>query len=236
MRPFLLFLPALLWSSSLCAALVFDQDPVEIKPRPEQEEVETTFTFKNGGDKAVIVTGLESSCSCLEATLDKAEYAPGEKGTGRAKFKVSSFVGRHEKTLHIYTNDPSAPDQVLTAVIDVPEVVAIEPKVLEWAVGDKPTAKTLTVKMTGEDPMKVLKVTPTRENVTFKVDEVKPGREYQITLTPTSTDAVTIGALKIETDSKIPKYSRQMAFFSIVRPELAAKKAAAAAAENAKKP
>ncbi|HSI64405.1 MAG TPA: DUF1573 domain-containing protein, partial [Candidatus Saccharimonadia bacterium] len=94
------------------AGLVFDQDPLELKPKPEDEQVEASFTFTNKGKKPVTVTGLDSTCSCLEASLDKAVYAPGEKGIGKATFKVSTFVGRHEKTLHIYTNDPAEPDKV----------------------------------------------------------------------------------------------------------------------------
>lgn len=199
--------------------LLFDNDPLEIKPKPEDEEIETTFTFKNGGDKSLAITGLESSCSCLEASLDKQIYAAGEKGTGKAKFKISSFVGRHEKTLHIFTNDPDHTDQVLNFVLEVPAVVSIEPKLLQWIVGVKPEPKEFIVKMVGQDAMKITNVTATRQNVTFEYKEIIPGREYKVILTPTDTSGVTIGALKIETDSKIPKYQRQMAFFSIVRPD-----------------
>jgi hypothetical protein len=214
------------------AGLVFDQDPLELKPKPEDEKVEATFTFTNKGKKAIRVTGLDSTCSCLEASLDKAVYGPGEKGTGKATFKVSSFVGRHEKTLHIYTDDPAEPDKVLTVILEVPEVVSIEPKLLEWVVGEEPTAKELTIKIIGEEPMKIKNVAATRENVTFETKEITPGREYRITVKPSSTAEITVGMLKIETDSKIPKFARQMAFFNIVRPELAEKKAKAAEART----
>lgn len=203
--------------------LVFDRDPVVVNPKPEDEEIVVAFTFKNGGRKALAVTGLESSCSCLEASLDKAIYAEGEKGSGKATFKVSSFVGRHEKTLHIFTNDPAQPEQILNFILDVPVVVSIEPKLLQWITGQKPEPKEFIVTMVGKDPMKITNVTATRENVKFEWKEIKPGREYKVILSPTDTSGVTIGALKIETDSKIAKYQRQMAFFSIVRPEQADK-------------
>lgn len=204
--------------------LTFDREPVELKPRPEDEQVETTFTFTNTSGKPVTITGLESTCSCLEASLDKATYAPGEKGSGNAVFKVSSFVGRHEKTLHLHTDDPESPEQILTFILDVPVVVSIEPNLLEWTVGEAPTPKEMTLKMVGTDPMHIIKITPTRENVRHELREITPGREYRLIVTPASTADITIGAFKIETDSKIPKYARQMAFFSIVRPELAEKK------------
>jgi hypothetical protein len=213
------------------AGLVFDQDPLELRPKPEDEQIETSFTFTNKGKNPIRVTGLDSTCSCLEASLDKAVYAPGEKGTGKATFKVSSFVGRHEKTLHIYTDDPAEPDKVLTVVLEVPEVVSIEPKLLEWVFGEEPRAKELTLKVVQAEPMKLKSVSATRENVTIETKEITPGREYRITVKPSATDVITVGMLKIEMDSKIPKFARQMAFFNIVRPELAEKKAKARAAE-----
>lgn len=206
-------------ATSLQAGLVFDVNPLLVNPKPEDEEIETTFTFKNTGDKPIRITGLESTCACLEASLDKAVYAPGEKGMGKARFKVSSFVGKHEKFLHIYTDDPMEPDKVLTAILDVPEIIEIKPNNLQWAVGSSPEAKEYVIKMLGTDEMRITNITATRQNVTFEKKEITPGREYRIILKPTSTAEVTIGALKIETDSKIPKYARQMAFFSIVRPE-----------------
>lgn len=212
-------------AASLQAGLVFDTNPLLINPKPEDEEIEASFTFTNNGDKPVQITGLESTCACLEASLDKAVYAPGEKGVGKAKFKVSSFVGKHEKFLHIYTDNPLEPDKILTAIIDVPEIIEIKPNNLQWAVGSTPEAKAYVIKMLGTDEMRITNITATRQNVSFEKKEIKPGREYQIILKPTSTAEVTIGALKIETDSKIPKYARQMAFFSIVRPEQLEKEA-----------
>ena len=209
----------------LKGGLVFDQDPLLINPKPEDEEIEQTFTFKNTGDKPIRVTGLESSCSCLEASLDKALYEPGEKGTGKAKFKISSFVGQHEKFLHIYTDDPKEPDVVMRSVIDVPALVEIQPKLLQWVLGEKPEAKEFIVKIDGPEPMKITAVSSTRESFTAEAKEVKPGREYRIIVKPKATDAIIIGALKIETDSKIPKYQRQMAFFNVIRPEQAEKAA-----------
>jgi hypothetical protein len=219
-------------TSKARGALTFDHDPIEVKPRPEDDQIATTFEFTNTSDKPITVKGLESTCSCLEASMDQRTYAPGARGSGKALFKVSSFVGRHEKTLHIYTDYPGASEQVLTFVLEVPVVVSIEPNLLEWTLGEPAEPKTMVVKMVGPDPLHITHITPTRENVRYELKEVTPGREYQLIVTPTTTADITIGAFKIETDSKIPKYSRQMAFFSIVRPELAEKKKAAAEAKK----
>lgn len=206
-------------TTAVHAELALDQNPLVIKPKPEDEVVETTFTFTNRNDKPLTITRLDSSCSCLEASLDKAVYQPGERGTGRAKFKVSSFTGKQEKALHIFTDDPAEPDVVLMTIIDVPVMVMVEPQLLEWVVGEKPDPKNFVIKMTGKEPMKISEVKSTRESVKVSYKEVTPGREYHVTVKPTSTADVTIGAVTIMTDSKILKYQRQLAFFNVVRPE-----------------
>jgi hypothetical protein len=45
---------------------------------------------------------------------------------------------------------------------------------------------------------------------------IKPLYQYEFWLKPKDTINATSGALKIETDSKIAKFTRQMAFYSIV--------------------
>lgn len=219
----LLLTAAAAWALAtvLPAGLKMDQDPLKLNPKPEDEEIESTFTFTNTGKKPLHVTGLESSCSCLEASLDKSTYAPGEKGRGKAKFKVSSFTGKHEKFLHIYTDDPDAKDVVVTAVIDVPEVVQVEPKMVEWLVNGKPEPRHYTVKMVGKDEIHIKSVSSTREGVKADFAEIKPGREYQITVTPQDTSGIVVGAVRIDTDAKIPKYQRALSYFNIMTPEQA---------------
>lgn len=213
------------------AALRLDGDHVEVKPKPEDEVVTVTFSFKNDGDKPVRILHLESACSCLSATLDSPTYAPGQKGTGKAEFKVGSFTGRQEKTIQVTTDDPAQEEWIVPFILDIPEVIEIDPKMVQWWLNEPPLPKTVTVKMTGTDPMKLTNISSTRESMGFAFKEVKPGREYVVTLTPKSTADILIGALKLETDSKIPKYQRQLAFFGIVRqPE--SRKAEATAGET----
>jgi len=230
-----LFLAVTLMPLVASAALRLDGDHVDVKPKPEDETASVTFTFKNDGDKPVRVLHLESACSCLSASLDKPVYQPGEKGTGKADFKVGSFTGQQEKVITITTDDPQQQEWVVPFIVDVPVVVDIEPKMVQWWLNEAPAPKEMTVKMTGTNPMKIVNVTSTRENMKFAFKEVKPGREYMVTLTPTTTAEVMIGALKLETDSKIPKYQRQLAFFGVVRqPE--SRKAEATAGEVIARP
>lgn len=204
-------------TTTVLADLALDVKVIEVKPKPEDETATVTFSFRNSGDKAVTVTGLESACSCLSAELDRAVYEPGSTGTGKAEFTVTSFVGKHEKFVTVTTDDPAQPEWVIPFELDVPAVVDIEPKTVQWWINEPVASKDLVVKMVGDEPMKITNITSTREGVEFAWKEVKPGREYLITVKPKNTTEIMLGALKIETDSKIPKYARQMAFFSVFR-------------------
>jgi hypothetical protein len=210
----------------LMAGLQLDGKIVEVKAKPEDEKVSTLFTFTNKGTRTVNILGIESACSCLSSTVDANSYAAGAKGVGTAEFKVGSFVGRHEKSVTVTTDDPDQPEFHVTFVLDVPEVIQIEPRTLQWWLDDEPVEKVATIKMLGQEPMKITNITSTRDTVDFSWKETVPGKEYEIRVKPKSTHEVALGALKIETDSKIPKYQRQLAFFSVYR-----KPSAAAAAE-----
>jgi Protein of unknown function (DUF1573) len=200
-----------------------DGDHVSVKPKPEDETAKIVFAFINSGTKPVKVTHIESACSCLSATLDRAVYEPGQKGTGTAEFKVSSFTGEQEKTVVVTTDDPQQAEWTVPFIVSVPVVVDIEPKMVQWFLNEEPRTKELTVKMTGKDDMALTKVESTRENMGVSFKEVKAGREYRVILTPKSTADIMIGAVKISTDSKIPKYQRQLGFFGVVRQPESAK-------------
>jgi hypothetical protein len=208
----------ILGTLSVCHAELTTESPViELKPKPEDEVITTDFVFHNKGTRPVRVLTIDSACSCLSASLDKAVYLPGEKGVGKAEFKISSFIGRHEKSVHVQTDDPAQPEWVINFAIEVPEVIKIEPKTLQWWLGDAADTKVTRVTMMGNEPMKITGITSTRERVEFSWKEITPGREYEVTVKPKDTAEVMLGALKIETDSKIPKYQRQLAFFSVYR-------------------
>jgi hypothetical protein len=95
--------------------------------------------------------------------------------------------------------------------------VDIKFKNLQWWIGEDAKSKACLVEFTGAEPMKILKITPTRQNVEFDWKEIKEGRQYLITVKPKSTADITMGALKIETNSSIAKYRYQLAFFSITK-------------------
>jgi hypothetical protein len=203
--------------------LILDQHPIELKPAPDDEEVTAKFTFTNASAKPLTIVGVKSNCSCLKASLDRQLYFPGTKGSGTATFRVTNFTGRQEKTVYVYSNSPEHPKQEITFILDVPAVVSVEPEILDWQVDEAPTPKLMKIRMLGKSPIRITGVTPTRDDVNLNLNEVTASREYHLTVTPKSTKEATYGSLKIETDSKSPKYARQIVFFRILAPVADAK-------------
>lgn len=211
------FLLSLALAGRVHADLVLETPVIEVRPKPEDETATITFTFRNNGTRTVSVLSVDSSCSCLSAGMDKTVYAPGEQGVGKAEFKVSAITGQRSSSLQVQTDDPAQPQWTIPFNILVPEIIKIEPKTLQWWLGDEPLEKTARVIMGGEQPIRITGISSTRENVEFRYQEIEPGRVYEVTVKPKNTGEVMLGALRIETDSTIPKYQRQLAFFSVYR-------------------
>jgi len=204
-----------LFIGSVQAKLEFESTTVELKAKPTDEEVPTTFKFKNTGDKEVAISKISVGCSCLKATTDKESYAPGESGEVNVIFKIGSFTGHQSKGMTIVAGDQRTR---LQFGLQIPNVITITPNVLEWAVGSKPEAKTFKVKVEHPDPIKILSMKPSRDGFNPELKTIKEGREYEVTLTPDSLDTAMLGFLRISTDCKIDKHKHQMAFFTISRP------------------
>ena len=214
---------AALWTSLFAlpllahAGIEFESTSVKVTVGPEDEAADFIYKFKVTGDKPVRITGIEVSCGCMEASSAKSEYAPGETGEVKVIMKVGSVEGEMLKPTTVTTNDPKNQSIQLDATVNVPKIYEFTPMTTSWNMGDEPVTKILTLKVLSKDPINVLKYASTRENMAAEMTVVKPGREYQIKLTPKSTAQPELGLLTIETDCKIAKYTRRQAFFTIVR-------------------
>ncbi|MGI9243902.1 MAG: DUF1573 domain-containing protein [Verrucomicrobiales bacterium] len=198
-----------------CAAdLKFETRTVELKATPSDEELEAQFSFKNTGDSDVEITELDISCSCLLASTDKKVYAPGDSGKLDVIFKLGSFTGYQKKGLTVVTKDKRTRVEV---GVQIPNVVTITPEIAEWQIGEDPAPKSFKFVVEHPDPIRITEVVCKRDEFTHELKTIKEGREYEIVLTPKSTETPLLGMLRISTDCKIPKHQKQMAFFAISR-------------------
>ena len=183
-------------AAARAGALEWPQTTVEAGTEPFQKTLPLVFAFRNGGTKPVHILDLQTSCSCLAATTDKKVYAPGESGKLTARFSVEDRSGLYERSIMVMT-DESAPPQRLTVRIEVPELVAITPRSLEWSLRSAPAEKSTELRATGALRISFAQATPSNETFAANLETIVPGRVYRLVVRPLSTATVANAAIRI---------------------------------------
>src|SRR5665648_1152623 len=85
------------------------------------------FIVKNGGEGDLIIDSLKGSCPCIEASISTNLIKPGESAELKVSYDTTDYVGKDEKHLHIYSNDPQVPDKYIglyveTEVLQIPKL------------------------------------------------------------------------------------------------------------------
>ena len=86
------------------------------------------FIVKNGGEGDLIVERIKESCACIEASISSTRIRPGESAELKVSYDTTDYVGKDEKHIHIYSNDPQVPDKrinlfVETEVFQIPNLI-----------------------------------------------------------------------------------------------------------------
>jgi hypothetical protein len=94
--------------------------------------------FKNAGQAPLKITEVGKCCG-LVAELDntKKEYAPGESGILKVRWRSGSQPVVFKRQLMVHSNDPSAPVTSLTIQAKVVPKVVCEPKILRLSLDKK---------------------------------------------------------------------------------------------------
>jgi hypothetical protein len=156
----------------------------------EQTEVKATFPFKNTGDHPVTITGARPSCGCTTAALDKKTYAPGESGQIAVVFHPAERTGMQEKTITVTTDEPNQPPTNLLFEINIKEYLTVEPRLVAWKVGDKPSEQMVVLSALPAYP--ITEVTAQSEPAgtsETRIEVVEQGLTYNLYVKPTSTTA-----------------------------------------------
>jgi hypothetical protein len=216
------FSGALLFGAALLPAraeLHFEKTRVDLKAKPDQENVEAVFEFENRGKTAARVVSVISGCQCLAAKFPEEAIAPGGKNRITGVFKVGNFPGITEKTLQVRVEeDGKGRNLVLTLAVELRELVTIEPRTATWTVGDKDTEKTFKVTMNDEGPIRVLEVESSRPGFTVRWETVKEGVEYRVHVKASDIGTPALGVFRIKTDCKYPRFANPVAFGHVRKP------------------
>ena len=169
--------------------------------KPLDKVVFAKFRFTNVGTAPVKITDLRPSCGCTTANLQKTEYAPGESGEIDANFKFGGRVGHQEKWIVVTTDWVPSQPTTLRLVVDIPETITIQPEFVLWRVGDQLKPKTVRIVVPDDTPAKVVSVRADNAAVKLEIREIRPGKELEVEVTPTTTSQPGGATLLIRTDS-----------------------------------
>jgi Protein of unknown function (DUF1573) len=168
--------------------------------KPLDKVIVAKFRFTNVGTTSLKITDLRPSCGCTTALLKKQEYAPGESGEIEAKFKFDGRVGHQEKWIVVTTDWVPPQPTILRFAVNIPEAITIQPELVVWRVGDQLKPKTVRIAVPDEIPTKIVSVQADNAAVKLELREIRPGKELEVKVTPTTTSQPGSATLLIRTD------------------------------------
>ena len=77
------------------------------------------FIVKNGGEGDLIIESLKESCACIEASISTTRIQPGESAELKVSYDTTDYLGKDEKHIHIYSNDPQVPDARINLYVEI---------------------------------------------------------------------------------------------------------------------
>ncbi|HWZ94083.1 MAG TPA: DUF1573 domain-containing protein [Opitutaceae bacterium] len=199
-RPIALFALSLFFLAKLDAStLTWAKDKISTEViEGEQPEVKATFPFKNTGDHPVTILGAHPSCGCTTAALTKKTYAPGESGEIAVVFHTAGRIGMQEKFITVTTNEPNQTPTRLLLEVNIKEYLSIEPRLLKWKQGDKPSEQQVALSCLPLHPITevIAKCEPTGTFET-RIEVVEKGLKYNLYVKPISTAERQNAVLKV---------------------------------------
>lgn len=165
---------------------------------PADGHHETTFAFQNTGTATVTVKSIRSSCGCTTARLEKKTFAPGERGELTAKFTFGDRRGVHRKMITVKTDDGQ--QQELNFVVNIYEPLTITPALVFWKVGQPAEPRAIQLTTEPGTAVRVKSVTSSNPRLSAKLQTVKAGEQYVVSVTPADTAQKEAAQLTVETD------------------------------------
>lgn len=196
-RPFAFTLALTLALAALPAfALEWKTTHLELRTAPLQKTTETFFEFTNSSDKTVTITGVESSCDCLDATASAKVIAPGASGRIHAKFTVGDRFGLYQRTIFVSTDESKVP-VALTVQLDVPEFATVTPRSVEWKLGTPAAEQTVEIAVADGLELTFSTVQATSDAFAARLETVEAGRRYRLHVTPKTTQEAANAAFRL---------------------------------------
>lgn len=174
--------------SAMAAGLAWEKALIEENAAFGQKKVIVSFGFDNQGDHPIAITGTQTSCGCTVANLDKTVYQPGESGAVAVTFDIGQRSGKQTKRIKVSTDEAGSDGQYeLVLTVDIPQAIALTPRVLTWKRNEQATAKEISVILHEQYPLSIeslLAQNDDANNFAYEIIETKKKNAYTIRITP----------------------------------------------------
>ncbi len=102
--------------------LSFEETTYDFGTLKKNSIADTEFVFTNTGKQSLNIRALKPNCGCTISKMEKYDYAPGESGKISVEFNSTGRRGNQQKSIIVFSNDPSAPSQRLIIKAKVEDV------------------------------------------------------------------------------------------------------------------
>jgi hypothetical protein len=184
------------------AELQWEKRELEFKPQLGETNVIAHFKFVNSGTQKVTIVNVETSCDCTKAELAKKTYEPGEKGEILIKFDTTHRFGVQQKQIVVRSDSQKESVSILSLKVFIPELLSITPQILLWKKGEATDPKTVKINVAHPQLVKITAITSTIPEFSYHLKVVKAGSEYELMITPATTEKILTGRIQLETDFK----------------------------------
>jgi hypothetical protein len=188
------------FSANVQAELKFEQTQIELHPSPADANAVAHFKFENTGDKPIHISSVQTSCGCTVASLKSNDVAPGDKGEITATLSIGNRTGLQHKTVTVMTDDPAAPQTILTLRAQIPTLLQVQPIFVFWKQDEELKPKTIKVTVDASAPVKKISVSSSDPEISAKVEPGKGGKEWKIDVLPKDVKKLHNSTLTIAPD------------------------------------
>lgn len=102
------------------ASLQFETRRIVAEPLSEDDApVVYRYPFRNVSSSTLKIRALRSTCTCVAATCDRMEIAPGEMAEISVRYNPKGHPGMFERKVFVYTQEGQAPSAVLSLAVTV---------------------------------------------------------------------------------------------------------------------
>ena len=196
---FSILCPLLLFTAPLRAELKWAQAFQNFHRAPGDGHLETKFVFQNTGKTPVTIGKVRTSCGCTSARLGKNTFAPGEQGEVSVRFTFGDRRGAHRKIISVISDDKPEPTE-LSLQVWIHEPLTIAPALVFWKTGEANAAKSVRLSTEAGARVRVKSVASSNPRIAAKLETIKAGEQYAVSVTPADTAKKESAEITVETD------------------------------------